>query len=119
MEPLPLRKPFTGIVAGCTNVGKSVFIQSILKNQTQVVEPNVPWDRIIYAYNVHQPSYNELANVVPNLELFEGNPLPLLDKPEAPPGPGGLLIIFDDLYDVVADDSRLASYIHTGTSQRN
>ena len=52
--------PFTCMVAGMTGSGKTVWVQSLLQQAQNVIEP--PPERIIWCYSQWQPAYSELLN---------------------------------------------------------
>ena len=64
--------PFTCMVAGMTGSGKTVWVQSLLQQAQNVIEP--PPERIIWCYSQWQPAYSELLNTVPNIEFVKGIP---------------------------------------------
>ena len=61
---------FTCMVAGMTGSGKTVWVQSLLQQAQNVIEP--PPERIIWCYSQWQPAYSELLNTVPNIEFVKG-----------------------------------------------
>ena len=64
--------PFTCMVAGMTGSGKTVWVQSLLQQSQNVMEP--PPERIIWCYSQWQPAYSKLLNTVPNIEFVKGIP---------------------------------------------
>ena len=89
MDPR-FKHPFTGVLAGPTGSGKTVFIQKLLLNIKSLVTP-VP-ETILVCYGEWQPAYNEIKDYNLNIEFIEG--LPDLDGLVA--GEPKLIII-DDL----------------------
>ena len=54
--------PFTCMVVGMTGSGKTVWIQSLLQQAQNILEP--PLERIIWCYSQWQPTYSESLNTV-------------------------------------------------------
>ena len=53
--------PFTCVVAGPTGSGKSVFIDKLVRNASDMIAP--PPEKIIWCYGVWQNMYSEMAGV--------------------------------------------------------
>lgn len=62
--------PFTCVIAGPSQAGKSVFVKNLLRNLDQMV--NVKFGKIIYCYGEWQPGFQEPLGV--NIEYQEGLP---------------------------------------------
>lgn len=62
--------PFTCLIAGPTQSGKTHLIQQILLHQEALISP-VP-HRIFYCYSVWQSKFDELKLQIKNLEFYEG-----------------------------------------------
>jgi len=58
---LPLRRPYTAVVARRTGCGKTVWVLRLIDNMREKIEP-VP-TRICYYYGEHQPVFNNYAHV--------------------------------------------------------
>jgi type IV secretory pathway VirB4 component len=100
--PIKLNTPYTMIVSGQTGSGKTVFVNRLLRNQAQMHD--LPPERIIYAYSIPQPSYQELATEFPILEFSVGLPDSLeLDGRRT-------LLIMDDLMTEMQNDKRLVAF---------
>ncbi len=67
-----LHHPFTCIVAGCTQSGKTVWVKSLLENAQKTIGP--PPERIIWCYGQWQPMYVEMIDTLPGIEFYEGIP---------------------------------------------
>jgi hypothetical protein len=68
--------PFTCVIAGPTESGKSVFVQRLLKHAKTVIQP--PPARILYCYGIYQKIFSEFRDVefhegVPSLDEFDGS----------------------------------------------
>jgi len=66
---LPFRHPFTWIVSGPTQCGKTTFILKLIDNAQTIIEP--PPERIICCYGKYQQSFDTIRNPV---EFLEGLP---------------------------------------------
>ena len=62
------KHPFTCVVAGPTGSGKSVFIDKLVRNASDMITP--PPEKIIWCYGVWQHMYNEMRGV----DFLEGLP---------------------------------------------
>ena len=67
-----MQHPFTCIVAGCTQSGKTVWVKKLLENAKTTISP--PPERIIWCYGQWQPMYVEMIKTIPGIELNEGIP---------------------------------------------
>ena len=64
-----MQHPFTCIVAGCTQSGKTVWVKKLLENAKTTISP--PPERIIRCYGQWQPMYLEMIKIIPGIELNE------------------------------------------------
>lgn len=62
--------PFSCLIAGPSQSGKTSLIKEILMFNKLIIDP--PIQRIIYCYSVWQPIYDEIQNLLSNIELNEG-----------------------------------------------
>ena len=85
-----LHHPFTCIVTGPTQSGKTHFIQRLLHHATELISP--PLEKVIWCYSEWQPFYETLSTSV---EFHEGLPT---DADLSPPEVRKLFIL-DDLAD--------------------
>ena len=60
--------PFTAIIAGPSQSGKSMFCMRLIRNARECIAP--PPERIVYCYSVYQPLFDQY----PNVEFVEGLP---------------------------------------------
>ena len=67
-----MQHPFTCIVAGCSQSGKTVWVKSLLENAQTTISP-VP-QRIIWCYGQWQPSYFDMLGAIPEIEFNKGIP---------------------------------------------
>ena len=82
--------PFTCLIAGPTQSGKTHLLQQILLYQDLLITPQL--DRIVYCYTKWQPKFDEMKLSVRNIEFFQGiKPVDELNQNE------NNLIVLDDL----------------------
>jgi hypothetical protein len=62
-----MQHPFTCIVPGCTQSGKTVWVKSLLENAQMTVSP--ARQRIIWCYGQWQPSYFDMMRTMPGIEF--------------------------------------------------
>ena len=103
---LPLRHPFTALVAGPTGSGKTRFVFKLIENARVMIEP--PPRRVVYCYGEYQELFKKYPDVefrqgLPNLEDFDGR------QP--------VLLIVDDLMNE-ANES-VANMFTKGSHHRN
>jgi hypothetical protein len=75
------KHPFTGIIAGPTGSGKSVFTFKFISEVDSMISP--PPEKIIYCYGEYQPMFSEYPQVtfnegLPDLAQFDGKERTLL-----------------------------------------
>ena len=86
---LKLIHPFTMIVSGATQSGKTVFVLKMIENRFQMIEP--PPKKVLYCYTEYQPKAFD-SHSANGVEFFKG--LPGLDFFD---GREPTLCILDDL----------------------
>ena len=67
--------PFTAMIAGPSQSGKSMFCMLLIRNARECIAP--PPERIVYCYSVYQPLFDQYPNVefvegLPDLNMFDG-----------------------------------------------
>ena len=72
-----LQHPFTCIVAGGTQNGKTVGVKTLLENAQETISPSP--QRIIWCYGQWQPSYFDMMK--PGIESNQGI-LEAIDEPD-------------------------------------
>jgi len=82
--------PFTAIISGATQTGKSQWIMRLLKNINEIVINEKP-SHILYCYSEINPDIMKLKNN--GIEIYNGVPT----KEEIIQRPKNLLLILDDL----------------------
>jgi len=103
---LPLRHPFTALVAGPTGCGKTNFVFKLIENAWLMIDPSPR--RIIYCYGEHQ----QLFHKYPGVTFHQG--LPDMDDFD---GSEPVLLVVDDLMNET-DDS-IANLFTKGSHHRN
>ena len=107
-----MQHPFTCIVAGCTQSGKTVWVEKLLENAKTTISP--PPKRIIWCYGQWQPMYLEMIKAIPGIEFNEGIPSDeYLDISTRN------LIVLDDLMAQSGEDKRIADLFTKGSHHRN
>ena len=67
-----LQYPFTCIVAGCAQSGKTVWVKKLLENAHLTIQP--PPQRIVWSCGQWQPPYFEMLKSIPGIESYEAVP---------------------------------------------
>ncbi len=67
-----LQHPFTCIVLGCTQSGKTVWVKTLIENAQKTISPSP--QRIIWCYGQWQPSYFGMMRTMLGIEFNEGIP---------------------------------------------
>ena len=103
---LPLRHPFTALVAGPTGSGKTRFVFRLIENARTTIDP--PPRRIVYCYGEYQKLFDKYPRVnfhrgLPDLEDFDGK------EP--------VLLVIDDLMNET--DESVANLFTKGSHHRN
>ena len=62
--------PFSCLIAGPSQSGKTTLIKEILMFNKLIIDPTI--QRIIYCYSVWQPIFDEIKNLISNIEFHEG-----------------------------------------------
>ena len=59
--------PFTAIIAGMTSSGKTVWVQKLLENASELIKPTPR--RIIWCYSQWQPAYEQMKMTIPGIDF--------------------------------------------------
>ncbi|CAF1128082.1 unnamed protein product [Brachionus calyciflorus] len=104
------RHPFTCLIAGPTQSGKTYFVRNILKSLHLMIDKKI--NRIIYCYSAYQPFFESLKTF--NIEFVEG--IPNLDDINAS---DSNLIILDDLLKECQDNSIIQNLFTVDSHHKN
>ena len=111
-----LQHPFTCIVAGCTQSGKTVWVKSLLENAQKSISP--PPQRIIWCYGQWQHSYFDMMRTMPGIEFNQGIPEDI-DNADYLDVSQRNLIVLDDLMAQSGKYKRIADLFTKGSHHRN
>ena len=111
-----MQHPFTCIVAGCTQSGKTVWVKSLLENAQTTISPTP--QRIIWCYGQWQPSYFDMMRIMPGIEFNEGIPDDI-DNADYLDVSQRNLIVLDDLMAQSGKDKRISDLFTKGSHHRN
>ena len=111
-----MQHPFTCIIAGCTQSGKTVWVKKLLENAKTTITP--PPERIIWCYGQWQPMYLEMISTIPGIEINEDIPADI-DSGEFVDVSTRNLIVLNDLMAQSGADKRIADLFKKGSHHRN
>ena len=110
-----LRHPFTAMVCGATQSGKTCFVQKVLEHNQEIICPHPT--RIMWCYGSYQTAYDEMLKTVkPTIEFFKGVPDDLSECIN--PSQNNVLII-DDLMAEAGDDKSVTDLFTKGSHHMN
>lgn len=118
MEPLWLidefifSHPFTCLIAGPSQSGKTSLIKEILMFDKLIIEPNI--HTIIYCYQVWQPIYDEIKKFNSNIEFHEG-----IYNIENFDQSNNSLLILDDLMKECENDQSILNLFTVDSHHKN
>ena len=104
--------PFTCLVAGPTQSGKTTFIEKIIQHNKTAIHPNI--NRIIYCYARWQDKYDYFKLLYPRIEFNMG----LYDIDLINPKDNNLIIL-DDLTHLCEKDDSVLNLFTTDSHQKN
>jgi hypothetical protein len=104
-----MQHPFTCIVAGCTQSGKTVWVTSLLENAQTTISP-AP-QRSIWCYGQWKPSYFDMMRTMPGIDFNEGIPDDI-DNAD-------YLDVSDDFMVQSGKDKRISDLFTKGSHHRN
>lgn len=90
-----LRHPFTFIIAGGTQSGKTTFACKLIQNLDKMVKPRI--DDVIVFYKEYQPGYDAMQAFDPRVRCIEGLNLKAINANNT------LAIIDDQMTDSIKD----------------
>lgn len=107
-----LQHPFSLVVSGPSNCGKTFFVKNVIENASKAISHSV--DNIVYIYSCWQPLYNQLLKTR-DINFVNGLPESLCDDVLLPPDKNNLLII-DDLMNDASNNIEVQNvftkYVH-------
>ncbi|GFU64590.1 uncharacterized protein TNCV_305291 [Trichonephila clavipes] len=104
MEFPNLKHPFSMMICGPSNSGKTFFVRRIL--ETKLIKPFPP--KIIWCYGIYQKLFEKMSDI----EFHEGIPSGVENITNA-------LIIIDDLMNEVGDDKKLSNLFSKESHHRD
>lgn len=108
-----LQHPFSCILAGPSNSGKSYFVKQLLHYAASHVSHKP--DNVVWFYACWQKLYDELSCSFPNIRFIEGLPATFIDDELFPPDKVNLAVV-DDLMESASENSEIekafTKYVH-------
>lgn len=111
MDNVVFHHPFTCIIAGPTQCGKTTLVKNILTTRDQLIQPKP--DNIIFCYSRFQESYNELSHLP--IKFNEG----LADLEDELDSRKNNLIILDDLMEQCEKNKSILSLFTVDSHHKN
>jgi hypothetical protein len=111
-----MQQPFTCIVAGCTQSGKTVWVKYFLENAQTTISPTP--QRIIWCYGQWQPFYFDMMRIMPVIEFNEGIPDDI-DNADYLDVSQRNLMVLDYLMAQSGKDKRISDLFTKGSHHRN
>ena len=108
--------PFTCMVAGMTGSGKTAWVQTLLRQAQNVIDP--PPQRIVWCYSQWQPAYMVLVATIPQIEFVKGIP-PDLEHDSYFDVNKRNLLVFDDQMIDAGGNKRIVNLFTRGPHHRN
>ena len=107
-----LQHPFSCMISGPSNSGKTFFVKELLVNLDKVV--NHPIENIVYIYGCWQKTFDDMLKIRP-IKFIQGIPKVLDDDDLLPISKNNLLII-DDLMNDASNSTQIekvfTQYVH-------
>lgn len=107
-----LQHPFSMIVTGPSNSGKSFFVSDLISNADKILSVKI--DNIVYIYSCWQRLFDELLKIRP-INFIQGLPASLADDSILPVSANNLLIL-DDLMNEACNNIEVQNvftqYVH-------
>jgi hypothetical protein len=112
IEETVFKHPFTGLVCGPTQSGKTYLMYQILLNNKIIINPQI--ERIIVCYGLWQPTYELFKTITPSIEFNEG--IIQLDDFDTSKN---TLIILDDLMEKCFEDINIQNLFTKNSHHKN
>ena len=103
-----LKHPFTMLVAGPSQSGKSCLVREMIAHE--FIDPKP--EKVVWCYSQWQPMYDEMKNLVD--QFVEG-----LDYHQHVDGITPTLLVIDDLQDEASADTTVANLFKRGSHHKN
>ncbi len=81
--------PFTAQIIGYSGCGKSSMLFEMFQRISDIFHTRP--DIIFYFYDIYQPLFSKMKEIIPNIEFYEGFPQDISDhlkQYKSPPGGG-------------------------------
>ena len=104
--------PFTCLIAGPTQSGKTTLLKKILENNQTYIDP--PPTRVVYCYSRWQESFDVLKLTISNIEFYLG----IIDVDELSKEQNNLIIL-DDLMTECTKDSAILNLFTIDSHHKN
>lgn len=107
-----LQHPFSMVVSGPSNCGKTFFVKNVIENASGIISHNI--DNIVYIYSCWQPLYDQLLKIR-DINFVNGIPESLADDTLLPIDKNNLLIIDDVMNDAANNlevQNVFTKYVH-------
>lgn len=112
ISPVIFKHPFTCMIAGPTQSGKTHLIYNILKHNQIIVDPLI--NKIIYCYSVWQDFFNQFSSIQPQVIFHQG----IIDLAEINPSENNLIIL-DDLMSESQSNSSVLNLFTIDSHHKN
>jgi len=106
----PFIHPFSCIIAGSSQSGKTVFTTKLIKHLDQMISPKI--SRVIVSYTEDQSAYQEMCSLDSRVNLIKGRDFDFI------PGENTLIII-DDQMDTALGDKSIQNLFTKGVHHRS
>ena len=110
---LQFKSPSSILISGPSQAGKSTLTFKILKNADGMFEK--PPSKILVAYKVWQPIYDQMEHAIPNIEFLQGLPSKSDLEMLSNQGPHSILVLDDLLIEITESVEILSlftTYVH-------
>jgi hypothetical protein len=111
-----IQHPFTCIVAGYTQSGKTVWVKSLLENAQTTI--SLAPQRIIWCHGHWQPSYFDMMMMMPGIKFNQGIPNDINNADYLDVSQRNLIVL-DDLMAQSSRDKRITDLFTKGSHHRN
>lgn len=106
------QQPFTCLIAGPTQSGKTHFIKEILKFKNIIISE--PIERVVFCFSSWQPLFQDIKEIDPKIEFNEG----IINFNEFNPNKRNLLIL-DDLVHDCENDTNILNLFTVDSHHKN